>query len=93
MSSSLKFRDLRNLSEEELESRFREILHGAATGDPTETLSQVETEIKVLEERLGAKAEAVLEDLKAGRCRETWEVCQLLMLMSRRDRLIRASKE
>lgn len=55
---------------------------------PNGELHDVDLEIRAFEERLNLPSETMKERVSEGSLKETWEICQWLMLLSRRERIV-----
>lgn len=62
-------------------------LVGATRGMPNGELKALRGEIARLEKEHGMSSEQLRADITAGVRKETWEYCQWLMLLRRRERL------
>ena len=86
MRAALKADEVRSLPGPQQDSRLREFAV-AIDAKPNGELREVIARIASLEKKVGSDTATVMRQLAEGARRETWEVCQLLMLVRERDRL------
>ena len=89
MKNPVRLSTLRSLSEHERDAVINDLMQ-AALAAPNGEIEEVSQQITVFEERLGVRAATLHSDLDQGLCQETWDICQLLMLINLRDQLLQA---
>jgi len=86
MSIRIRAAELRRLAPKERAERLVELAKVVGTA-PNGELTVIDAEIDERATRLGVDAKTIRQDVTSGRQRETWEMCQLLMLIQERERL------
>jgi hypothetical protein len=69
-------------------SKLTRELGTAARGKPNGELRDVDSRIHAFETRFGVDSATLRSEVASGKRPETWDVCQWLMLLQERDRLV-----
>lgn len=86
MKKSIKSADLRKMSAEEQDEAMRGLVR-VARGQPNGELRELDQQIRELEEKHGLSSDDLRRELSRGKRKESWEICQWLMLLDQRDLL------
>ncbi len=74
------------MTEEERERALASLV-SAARSKPNGALKEIEAKIRDLEIRYEVNSETLRRQVSSGTRSETWEICQWLMLLHRREQL------
>lgn len=86
MKQSIKHSDLKKLSPEQQDEAMRQLVK-VARSEPNGELKDLEVQIQAFELKHGLSSNDLRHELALGRRKESWEICQWLMLLDQRDLL------
>lgn len=84
MKQSIKTSDLKKLSPEQQDEAMRSLIR-VARGQPNGEIKELEEQIHSLELKHGLSSDDLRHELAQGKRKESWEICQWLMLLDQRD--------
>ncbi len=86
MKQSIKSSDLRKMSPDEQDEAMRKLVK-VARARPNGELKDLDAQIQAFEQKHGLSSDDLRHELAQGRRKESWEICQWLMLLDQRDLL------
>lgn len=86
MKRSVKASELNRLPSSEQEAVLRDLVE-VVRSKPNGELKDLDSRIVAYEVKHGMSSEQLRRELSQGRMKESWEICQWLMLLDQRDLL------
>ena len=88
MRARIRSSELRSMTVEDRVSKLAHEMGAAARAKPNGEVRELAEQIGAFEARFGIDSATLRREVESGVRPETWEVCQWLMLLHRRDRLV-----
>jgi len=86
MTKGIRLSELAKLDDAQLKAELANLVTDAKIGKPDGYVSALNSAIADFERQVGVSSDQLPAKLASGEIQETWEVCQLLMLIKRRAR-------
>ncbi len=86
MKQSLKNSDLKKMSPDEQDEAMRNLVK-VARGKPNGEFKDLDAQIEAFEQKHQLSSDELRHELAQGKRKESWEICQWLMLLDQRDLL------